>query len=151
MEPREVVERQMALEGEGNLDGALELYSPQVELVAVDGTAVRGRDQVEAFLRRETAGFPDWRLSGEIVAAEGPTVVQRWTWRGTHTEPLTASAADAPKEPLTVSAGATLPPTGRQVVIEGVSLTRVEDGLITWTRRFYDNLGVAQQLGLVAR
>lgn len=150
MEPREVVERQMAMESEGNLDAAMELYSPRVELVAVDGTVVRGLDQVDAFLRRETAGFPDWRATGEVVATAGPTVVHRWTWRGTHTEPQTVSAANAPKEPLPTSAGATLAPTGRQVVIEGVSLTRVEGDKIVWTRRFYDNLGVAQQLGLVA-
>ena len=63
---------------------------------------------------------------------EGNMVATRWTGRGTHTGELMG-----------------IPPTGKQVTVVGITISRVEDGKVVeeWTN--WDTLGMLQQLGVV--
>jgi steroid delta-isomerase-like uncharacterized protein len=74
--------------------------------------------------------FPDERTSIEELVAEDDRVVVRWSWRGTHTGELLG-----------------IPPSGRQVTMNGLSMYRISDGHIAeeWEER--DTLGLLQQLG----
>jgi steroid delta-isomerase-like uncharacterized protein len=76
--------------------------------------------------------FPDVRIDIEDQVAEGDKVVTRWTGRGTHTGELMGIA-----------------PTGKQVVVEGISIDRVVGGKIVETWGQFDQLGMLQQLGAV--
>jgi len=77
-------------------------------------------------------GFPDWHSQLEALVAEGDLVTERFTARGTHQG-----------EVLGVD------PTGREVVLAGINIFRVQDGKLVerWGRT--DDLGLLQQLGLV--
>jgi steroid delta-isomerase-like uncharacterized protein len=92
-----------------------------------------GLDDARAYLSMYLTAFPDLTVTVDDVIAEGSHAVTRWTLRGTHrgeTEELG-------------------PPTGKPVVLEGLSLHRVEDGAIVEEWERYDNMSVLVQLGLL--
>ena len=57
----------------------------------------------------------------------------RWTGRGTHTGEI-----------------ATIAPTGRDVTVSGVTISRVEGGLVVEEWTAWDTLGLLVQLGAIA-
>ena len=77
-------------------------------------------------------GFPHWRSRLEALIAEGDLVTERFTARGTHRGEIMG-----------------VPPTGREVVLAGINIFRVQDGKLVerWGRT--DDLGLLQQLGMV--
>jgi steroid delta-isomerase-like uncharacterized protein len=76
--------------------------------------------------------FPDLRLTIEDIIAEGETVMTRWSCRGTHKGDLRGIA-----------------PTGKQINISGVTITRLEKGKLAEGYVSWDALGLMQQLGVV--
>jgi steroid delta-isomerase-like uncharacterized protein len=76
--------------------------------------------------------FPDLRFTMEEMIAEGDRVVVRWTTRGTHRGVLMG-----------------IPPTGKQVVVTGISILRMAHRKIAEHRLNWDTLGMLQQLGVV--
>lgn len=137
MMPREVVELDAKLYEKRDFDAVADLYAEDMEFVAADGSVLRGRGRVLDYLKREDAAFSDAKLEWQIVAVDGPTVVQTWTW--------SAGPTGDPALP----SGQTLPASDREVTVEAVNVTRIEDGRYTYSRRHYDRLGVLAQLGLV--
>ena len=93
---------------------------------------LRGVDEAKAYLTMFLTAFPDLTMTVDEVVAEGDRAVTRWTLRGTH---------DGETEELG-------PPTGKDVVLEGLSLHRAKDGRIVEEWERYDNLSLLQQLGL---
>ena len=76
--------------------------------------------------------FPDLRFTMEDVVGEGDRVVVRWTTHGTHRGELMG-----------------VPPTGKQVVVTGISILRIANGKITEAWVNWDTLTLWQQLGLI--
>jgi steroid delta-isomerase-like uncharacterized protein len=76
--------------------------------------------------------FPDWHAGQEAHIAEGDLVAERFTARGTHQGEILA-----------------VPPTGRQVVLAGINIFRIQDSKLVerWGRT--DDLGFQQQLAIV--
>lgn len=118
--------------GQGSLDSIEEFVLDEVIAHEPDGD-VRGIEDFRRYLTTYLAAFPDTNATFEDVIAEGDKVVSRYTVRGTH-------------KGATEEYG---PPTGRQIVIEGITIYRFKDGKLAemWDR--YDNLAVLQQLGLM--
>jgi steroid delta-isomerase-like uncharacterized protein len=90
----------------------------------------------ESFRRRFSlvrTAFPDATMTVEDGVAEGDKVVYRWTLRGTHTGPL-----------------ASIRPTGRQLVVTGMNMSRITGGKVTEHWANFDHLGLLQQLGVMA-
>jgi predicted ester cyclase len=65
--------------------------------------------------------------------AEGDKVVVRWTWRATHNKGEYMGIA----------------PTGKQVTLAGITISRVVDGKTVEEWGEMDNRGMMQQLGVV--
>ena len=118
--------------GRGRLDSIEEFVMDDVVAHEPDGD-VRGVEDFRRYLTAYLAAFPDTNATFDDVIAEGDKVVSRYTVRGTH-------------EGATKEYG---PPTGRQIVIEGITIYHFKDGKLAemWDR--YDNLAVLQQLGLM--
>lgn len=118
--------------GRGSLDSIEEFVLDDVVAHEPDGD-VRGIEDFRRYLTTYLAAFPDTSATFEDVIAEGDKVVSRYTVRGTHKGPTEEYG----------------PPTGRQIVIEGITIYHVKDGKLAemWDR--YDNLAVLQQLGLM--
>ncbi len=77
-------------------------------------------------------GFPDLHITIEDMIAEGDKVVTRFTTHGTQQGML-----------------GNIPPTGKQVAIQTIEITRIADGKIVEDWGLDDRLGMLQQLGLV--
>jgi steroid delta-isomerase-like uncharacterized protein len=109
-----------------------EVYAPDVVWHEPD-QEIRGLEQAKQFVTTYNTAFPDMTVTVEDVIAEGDKVVTRVTLRGTH-------------EGETEEFG---PPTGRQVELKGITISRIEGGKIVEDWDSYDNLSAMQQLGLV--
>jgi len=90
------------------------------------------RDGWTAWFQGFRAAFPDARFTVEDMVAEGDRVAARLTMRGTHLGPLNGA-----------------PPTGRAVVVSGMSIERIADGRIVEGWNENDALGLLQQLGML--
>ena len=92
-----------------------------------------GRPQGYAGLRDRallmSSSLYDASIAVKVVVDQGDTVVTRWRGRAVHKGDLLG-----------------LPGTGRQIAVNGITIFRVHDGLITeeWTE--FDALGLLSQL-----
>ncbi len=85
------------------------------------------------FLAARRAAFPDRRFVVEEMIAEGDKVSARFTMRGTHKGDLRGIA-----------------PSGREVTMTGIDMIRLEGGKMVEDRVEVDQLGMMQQLGVIA-
>ena len=68
----------------------------------------------------------------EEIFSTGDRVVVRWTGTGTHVGEMNG-----------------IPPTGRKISVDAISIHRMADGRIAETWEVWDTLGFLQQLGVV--
>jgi steroid delta-isomerase-like uncharacterized protein len=94
--------------------------------------ALEGVEGLKQSVTMYRTAFPDVHFTVEDQIAEGDRVVTRWTARGTHQGAFMG-----------------IPPTGKQAMVTGISITRVASGKVVegWTN--FDALGLLQQLGAV--
>lgn len=117
--------------GKGFLGSIEEFFTHDIVAHEPDGD-VRGVEAIKRYLATFLAAFPDTSVTVDDVVAEGDSVVTRYTVRGTH-------------------GGATQeygPPTGRQMVSEGITLYHFTGGRVAELWDCYDTLAVMRQLGL---
>ena len=76
--------------------------------------------------------FAGWSYELGDVLADGDRVAVRWTARGRHENTYLGEG-----------------PTGREIAQTGLTLLRVQDGVITQIWSQPDSLGLLQQLGVV--
>lgn len=131
-EPREVARRVIEeIVGEGRLDLVETLFAP--DLVEHQRDAAQGANGARSLFAGLRRAFPD--LAVEILHLD---VVGERAWvhfraRGTHTGPL-----------------GDIPPTGRAFTTEVFDLLRVVDGRVVEHWGVPDQLGMLEQLGIVA-
>jgi len=131
-ENKDLARRSWEIVNQRNPDLLEEYYPPDFVWHEPDQD-IRGYEQAKQFVTSYFTAIPDINITIEDVLAEGDQVVTRWTIRGTH-------------QGETEEFG---PPTGKQMVLEGITIHRIEDGNIVEEWERYDNLSVLQQLGLV--
>ena len=78
------------------------------------------------------SAFPDIQFTIEDLIAEGDKIVTRYTARGTHRGDLQG-----------------IPPTGRQVTVTGIIISRFANGKFVEGWLDFDALGMLQQLGVI--
>jgi predicted ester cyclase len=116
----------------GNLNVAEEIIAPDCPLYF--GSMFMGTGP-EAFKQTRTmmySGFPDLRWTIDEIIAEGETVAERLTGRGTHQGEFMD-----------------VPPTGSRVEIPNIAMARIREGKIVEMRGAPDMLGLMQQIGAV--
>jgi steroid delta-isomerase-like uncharacterized protein len=91
-----------------------------------------GREGVKLFLGMIRAAFPDFHETVEDIIAESDMIVTRTTWHGTHQGAFLGIA-----------------PTGKQISVSGIDISRVASGKFVEHWQSADNLGLLQQLGVV--
>lgn len=92
----------------------------------------QGREAYKQFVSMYFAAFPDVHFIVEDLIAEGDNVVARHTFRGTHQGDLMGIA-----------------PTGKQVTVTGMTITRFANGRVVEQWLSFDALGMLQQLGVI--
>ena len=100
----------------------------------------RGREDVKAFMTAFREAFPDLSFGGTAdLIAEGDLVVGRWEGGGTHTGPAFSDFL----------AGALPAASGRRMRFSGMTVLRVENGVIAEEIGLDDGVTALQQLGLL--
>jgi predicted ester cyclase len=130
---KEIVRRLAEEPWSGKLDVIDELASQNyVGYDPAQPEPTRGPAGLKEFVQGYLAGYPDGRITIEHQIAEGDYVASRWTGRGTHDGELMGIA-----------------PTGRQVTVTGITISRLEGGQVVeeWTN--WDTFGMLQQLGAI--
>ncbi len=118
-------------EAADNPDSVDETYTPDAVWHLPDQD-IHGAEQFKQYVSAYMTAFPDGSVTVEDEIAEGEKVVNRFTIRGTH-------------QGETEEFG---PPTGRQMEMKGITISRIEGGKIVEEWQAYDNLSIMQQLGL---
>ena len=119
-----------------------ELAAPDLRFEYSMHAPLRGRDEVREFARRFRAAFPDLGFEGTAdLIAEGDYVVGQWKGGGTQT--------GDPFDDIPV--GSLPNATGRRMEFTGMTVLKVEDGLITEEIGLDDGVTALKQLGLIPR
>jgi steroid delta-isomerase-like uncharacterized protein len=92
----------------------------------------RGPEGLRANVQKYIAGFPDGGITVDDQIAEGDKVASRWTGRGTQTGEVAGIA-----------------PTGKEVTVTGITISRLEDGKVVEEWTTWDTLGMLVQLGAI--
>lgn len=90
-----------------------------------------GREGFKDQWRKWRMAFPDLHFDIVDLVAEGDKVLTRWVLTGTHQGEFLG-----------------IPATGRSIRVAGMSLDRIEDGLVAEGFDGWDALGMRQQLGV---
>lgn len=120
----------------GNLD-AVDQYVAS-NFVHHDSTNpdIINRETYKQWITATRTAFPDFQVIIDDEIAEGDQVVTRWTARGTHQGELVTPAG-------------TIPPTGQQVSLPGVTISRYKNGQVVEDWHIGDSLGMMFQLGIM--
>jgi steroid delta-isomerase-like uncharacterized protein len=89
-----------------------------------------GIDSAKAYYKNYLTGFSNIQFTIVDVFGQGDKLVKHWNFKGTHTGMFFG-----------------IPPTGKNVNIDGVTLVRMENGKIAEERDFVDNYDLLNQLG----
>ncbi len=92
---------------------------------------IRGREAFKQAIAGFRAALPDLRETVEDQIVQADKVVSRFRLRGTHQGELMGVA-----------------PTGKQITIEGIDISRIEDGKIAEAWVMWDAHGMMEQIGL---
>lgn len=116
----------------GDASAADEAFAPDC-VVHITGIAepVRGVAAWKEVLSGVLTAFPDMHFVIDDQIATGDKVAMRWHARGTHRGPL-----------------GPVPPTGRNIAIDGVIFDHVVDGRVVERWEQWDESVMLQQLGL---
>jgi len=93
---------------------------------------ILGPDGLKELVERYRSAFAGARLTVDDQVAEGDRVATRWTARGTHTGEI-----------------AGIGPTGKDITVSGVTISRLAGGRIAEQWTTWDTLGMLVQLGVV--
>ena len=117
----------------GNLGLVDELAAPDITVTfPVLSEPLRGAEAFKHLLAQFHAAFPDAEMSVQEQIAEGDKVATRWRFSGTHRGEVLG-----------------IPPTGKSVVVTGISIHRFAGGRVTEDRGEDDALGLMRQLGVI--
>ena len=89
-------------------------------------------EQVKGLCQAYFSAFPDLHITTDDLIAEGDKVVKVWTANCTNKGEFMG-----------------IPDTGKRIVVTGIEVFRIADGMIAENWVSMDNLGMLQQLGVI--
>jgi predicted ester cyclase len=132
---KQVLDRNIAAINARDLGGFLENQQANVKFTIPGGATLQGREEVGQYMEAFWAAFPDGVLSFGKQFFAGDAAATEVRFAGTQSGPLST-----PNGPI--------PPTGRHVSIQSVSILRIEDGRVAEEHVYMDQLDLISQLGL---
>ena len=105
-----------------------------------DGPGINGvvnSDQATAYVQGFFDAFPDLHFELKQKIAQGDYVVINWVASGTHTGALRTPT------------GATIPPTGKKVVVPGSNTYQIKNGKAAVGQTYWDMVTLLAQLGMM--
>jgi steroid delta-isomerase-like uncharacterized protein len=116
-----------------DVEGILTFYDDEIVWVNMGlEESYEGKQAVRDFLNRLMSAIPDLVFTVTHKIARGDNVSEQWNIKGTH---------------LGTFLG--IPPTGRPIVIEALSMVRLRDGKFLRDEFYWDTRKVMNQMGLM--
>ncbi len=130
-----MVERVKSLWLEAQNEKKLELldslYTPESAIqIAGAQKDICGTPMAKQYYKRVHEAFPDLKFEIDDVRPAGDWIVWKWKMQGTNTGEFRG-----------------MEPTGKEVVIYGVTINRFEDGMVSEEWAYFDVADFYQQLG----
>ncbi len=123
-----------------NPDVIDELAAPDISFAYSLHAPCRGRDQVRVFAATFREAFPDLNFWGTAeLLGEGDYVIGQWEGGGTHTGP---AFSDLPVGTLPANSGV-------KMRFTGMTILKVENGLIVEEKGLDDGVAMLKQAGLI--
>ena len=135
-EARELVEAFNRTFNDRTWDRAPSILSPDLESAAPGTGTITGIEPFLVFARGFAAALPDSRLEAGPINVDGNRVYVEGRYTGTHTGPLMTPQGE-------------VPPSGRTLNLPYCDVFEIEAGRIARHRTYYDQMEMAQQLGLM--
>ena len=117
--------------GKGNLEVIDELFAPGYSFKSPLGIDIKGAEGFKQNLAMMRSAFPDMNISIDDMLAVDEKVVTRFTMKGTFTGEMMG-----------------IPPTGKDISVSGIVITRWENGKEVEAWESIDTLAYYQQLGI---
>lgn len=116
-----------------DIERAVVLYTSDYTGIDVsEAGAQQGPEGIRQSMARYLEAFPDLRLTQETTLLQGDQVAITWTVQGTHQGRLM-----------------NIPPTGRSIQVQGVSILTLKGGQICQGFYIWDVAGLLRNLGLL--
>jgi steroid delta-isomerase-like uncharacterized protein len=132
-ESTQLLERLMEFWNQRAVCDAAEIYADDYRGIDVtDHTLIQGPDGVTRQLRRFREAFPDLFFETEEMIREKNRVALYWSASGTHRGTLL-----------------NIPPTGRAVRLNGITLLQIHGGKITRSVHLWDLAALLRAIGLL--
>lgn len=116
---------------EGRMETIDELVCDDYVYHGPDGTTLQGREALKNMFAELRNGFPDLTLHPHFLIAENNKIGIQYTLTGTH-----------------LGTFHNLPATHKKINIEGMVMSRIENGLIREDWEMYDSMLLLSQLGI---
>ncbi len=117
---------------EFNVDVIPELFDPNFNIYAADGSIIHGHEGAAAYVNAEHASFPDLYWLQEDLVIDGDKGVLYFTGYGTFT-----------------GAWAGIPPNNQPIKWVGNATFKIKDGKVVEDRLIWESLRFLQQLGAI--
>ncbi len=118
----------------GNLDAFDKFYAPNTVHHRPPLPTFNSLAEEKDSIRGTLSAFTSSKITINEIIAEGNFSTLRYTWQATHT-------GQSPSLPI--------PPTGKEITLEGCLIDRWENGKIVEEWEYSDYLGFLQQLGVI--
>jgi steroid delta-isomerase-like uncharacterized protein len=135
-ETQRLTELHRELWNTGNPEIVKQLYTEHAERSDPNGREPirhRGAHQIANFVTEVRTAFPDFELELKEAVAEGDHMAFDWTVTGTQRGEFQG-----------------MPPSGKRVEINGMTLERLRDGKVVSEHVYFDRLALLEQLGASA-
>jgi len=124
----------------GNFNHISDIYTTDfIRHHMTDGISMKGIDAMKKYVTDLRQVYPDFHVSLDGYSAAGKNMVMRWTVTGTNSGPLLLQPGHPDSK--------TLPPTGKNIKVSGVSLLRMEGDKIAEEWIYWNHAAVLTQLG----
>lgn len=135
-DPREVANGWMKAFNAHDEGGMSALTAPDVRMTAPPEMLLEGEPAVTAYAMAWLNAFPDASVTVHHETASGQTVVQEFTFEGTHSATLATPQGD-------------IPPTNKRLTGRGVQALEVRNDVVSEVRLYFDQVQLLTQLGLM--
>lgn len=116
-----------------DVNALLPLYAPDFQATDLgQAQTYRGAEGLQHLLNSYFGAFPDLRFEVERTIVENENIALLWTARGTHQGKIMS-----------------IPPTGREITVRGVSMITLGDSKIKDVTFIWDVAGLLRGIGLL--
>ena len=136
---REVMDRATAAIFSNDMAAVAACYSSDVVAQTPDYGTIHGVEGIVRYMRQMDEAFPDMDYELTRAMEDGQNAIDEGIVTGTNTGPRV------------LADGTTLPPTGRSIRLRTIDVATVEGGVITRHDFYFDQMEMAEQLGLLAQ